>query len=86
MAAFGHQQGEVDAGFGEVRQGGVAQLVQRPARLADLQRAVLEQVGGSFVGEAATAGDRVIGLPVVMEQKRTLSPSLSADPRAGSRC
>jgi hypothetical protein len=58
MAAFGHQQRQVDAGFGEVRQGGVAQLVQRPARLADLQRAVLEQVCGSFVGEPATTGDR----------------------------
>ncbi len=55
MAAFGHEQWWVDAGFGEVRQGGVAQPVQRPARLAQLQRAAEHgQLASSRVG----AGDR----------------------------
>lgn len=45
MSAFGHQERQVDAIFGEVRQGGVAQLMQRPRGLADLQRVLLEEVG-----------------------------------------
>jgi hypothetical protein len=38
MATFGHEQRQADAGLGEVGQGGVAQLVQRPALAVDLER------------------------------------------------
>ena len=56
MSALGHQQRQVDAVLGEVRQGGVAQLMQRPRGLVHLQRVLLEEVRGSFVGQAAVSG------------------------------
>jgi len=56
VSALGHQQGQVDAGLGEVRQGEMAQLVQRLTVFADLERVVLEQVHGAFVGGSSSAG------------------------------
>jgi len=55
VSALGHQQGQVDAGLGEVRQGEMAQLVQRLTVFADLERVVLEQVHGAFVGGSSSA-------------------------------
>ena len=55
MSAFGHQQGEVDAVFGEVGEGGVAELVQGPAFAGDLEGVLFEQVLGSFVGEPSSS-------------------------------
>jgi hypothetical protein len=51
VPALGHQQRQLHIGFGEVRQGGVTELMQRPAGLGD------EQFGGPALGQARPAGD-----------------------------
>lgn len=48
MSAFGHQQGPVDAGLGEVGESGVAKLVEGPAVGRDFEGGQLEEVLGSL--------------------------------------
>jgi hypothetical protein len=51
VAAFGHQEGEGDAGFGEVGEPGVAELVEGPASGGGA-----EELGGSPVGVPGSPG------------------------------
>ena len=52
VAALGHQQRQPHVVLGEVRQGGVAELMQRPAGLGD------EQLRGATVRQPRPAGER----------------------------
>ncbi len=61
MATFGHEQRQADVGLGEVGQGGVVQLVQRPALAVDLERVLLEEILGPLVGGPDTT-DSQLGL------------------------
>lgn len=51
MATLGHEQGQVDAGLGQVGEAAVAKLMEGPAPA----RGDGEQVSGATVGEAGPA-------------------------------
>ena len=58
MSAFGFEHGCGFAVGGEVRESGVAQLMQRVVRPVGLRCRGFEEFGGSTVGESCPAGCR----------------------------